>query len=137
MLQSQSSVLYTINFISKYHLTVFSLGMVFFKFLYLLDNVVFLHLFLLNLRYHFRNGVLFLFQQCFFLFQVWGTNIASVQVRFHINNEASEASLEPFVPNKYGPILCVRKRGIIQENNFSAGTKIQTVRAMGPIPITS
>lgn len=104
---------HTFHFIFKFKLTLFSLDLFFFKFLYLLDDVIFLHLLVLNLRYHFRNGMLFAFQRCIFLFQVWGTNIASLQVHFHINNDAYEAALH-IVPNKYGPIVCIRKWGIIQ-----------------------
>lgn len=45
----------------SHNLTFFSLGLFFFKLLNLLDNVLFLHILLLNLRYHFRYCLSLLF----------------------------------------------------------------------------
>lgn len=54
--------LYVTASVSQSHnLTFFSLGLFFFKLLNLLDNVLFLHILLLNLRYHFRYCLSFLF----------------------------------------------------------------------------
>lgn len=62
---------YDTPFVSlKCHLTCFSLGLFFFKLLNLLDDVLFLHLLLLNLRHHFGYGVPLLFQCHIFSFQV-------------------------------------------------------------------
>lgn len=66
-----------------------------FKFLYLVDYVIFLHVFLLNLSYDFRNVMLFIFQTCFFLLQVCKIKTALVQVEGI--NEAFEVPLQTFV----------------------------------------
>ena len=73
-----TSVIFSINWIFKYQLTIFSLGLFPFKFLDFLNDFIFLHLLLLDLRHDLRNITLFLLQWYGLLFNVWGTNIASV-----------------------------------------------------------
>lgn len=72
-------VMSTINYILKYKHTLFSPCLFFFKFLYLLDDAVLLHLLLLNLGYHVRDSMLFPFQWHIILYQVWGNNIELAQ----------------------------------------------------------